>query len=140
MNKHILYLTATLGATSILPVSAQTSEQQQYEAACESGNSQACRELILYAGPHCDRGNQQACNYILRVDDLMQDAQIRRGYPQGSYDSSGLGQVPHVKNLLGDINGRGPGGAGYTNDAARGIFDGTLSPLDAARGAMGMGR
>ena len=43
----------------------------------------------------------------------------------------------NVDPHLNTINGYGPGGAGYTNDAARAIMNGTLDPATAACQAMG---
>ena len=114
---------------------------QQAERACESGSAQACRDLIAYADPYCrQQGDERACAYIRQVAGLLQRNEIRGGYPQGLYDSTGIDNVPATRELFGAINGRGPGGAEYTNDAARRILEGSMSPADAARDAMGMGR
>ena len=45
----------------------------------------------------------------------------------------GAGVLPY----LGAINGYGPGGAGYTNEAALGVLQGTVDPALAACRAMG---
>jgi hypothetical protein len=56
------------------------------------------------------------------------------GVDQGIEDMLRNGVDPYTAV----INGTGPGGAGYTNEAARGVFNGTLSPTTVACQAMGM--
>jgi hypothetical protein len=69
-------------------------------------------------------------------------------FPRSAADAVRLGDVDDaidstmrqsVDPLLDDINGYGRGGAGYTNEAAKAVLDGSMSPATAACRAMGMG-
>lgn len=183
------------------PAYAQSADQQRAETACQSGNRQACKELIVRANGYCKRGNREACEYIIRANEVMQSGgnqstgngvnicdiyptrcgrpaqgrtgpvytpeQLAPGY--GSAVRGGLNAMPpywrdnrypdsvrnSVRNgdvdrdierslrngvdpYLGAINGRGPGGADYTNEAAKRVLEGTEDPATSARKAMGL--
>lgn len=124
---------------SAVPAYSQSNDQSQAENECNSGSVNACRELAVWAHNLCRRGHNQACDYSNRAVNQMHRNQegIRRGYPDQVYDESGLELAPNTNDTIGIINGTGRGGAGYTNDAARAIMDGTLDPAEAARRSMG---
>lgn len=121
-------------------ISYQAFGATQAAQACLQGDPQGCKEVMRFSTQPCRAGDQQACADIRQAYHLMKQAQIRGGYQPGMYDESGISEMPATNGLLGDINGRGPGGADYTNEAAKRVYDGTLSPLDAAIGAMGGNR
>jgi hypothetical protein len=63
---------------------------------------------------------------------------VRNAVRSGAVDRAVQGTMQKsVVPLLGAINGYGPGGAGYTNDAAKAILNGSMSPATAACRAMG---
>ena len=93
------------------------------------------RQLVPSMGP-ITRGALDAIPPHMRRQ-LYPDS-VRNAVRSGNVDRAIEGSMRRsVDPYLTDINGYGRGGAGYTNDAARGIFNGTVDPATAACQAMG---
>jgi len=159
MNKYIvrtsLALVLAAGAVVAIPPSGASAASlcQVYPTLCRPySGPRAVGPLGLQGYPgtspiYTPRQLVPALPFVVKdAVNSLPPAVRQQLYPNGVRNAVRSGAVDQavqntmrrsVTPLLGAINGYGPGGAGYTNDAALKILNGSLSPATAACRAMG---